>query len=199
MRIVGLTGGIACGKSSVSAMLHDLGAYIVDVDKIAYTLVQPGRPAWQSIVDHFGRQILNKDNTIDRAKLGEIVFSNREEQKVLENIIHPLAKEKTIAELKLAADLNYKAVVIDVPLLFEAGWTDMVKEIWVVYLSEGEQIKRLIRRDGITLEQAEARVNNQMRLAEKAALANIIIDNNGTLAETRQQVVAAWSKLAQLS
>lgn len=192
MYIVGLTGGIASGKSTVSAILRDHGAYIIDTDKIAHDIVAPGCSVWKEIVSTFGSEILMPDNSIDRKKLGNMVFHNKILRSRLENITHPRIKESVFQAICRAQMAGYNIIVLDVPLLIEAGWTDIVNEIWVVYVDETTQLSRLQRRNGLTIDEAIARVKSQMPLKNKLRYADVVIDNNGDVENTTVQVTAYW-------
>ena len=197
MYIIGLTGGIASGKSTVSTMLEELGAYVIDVDDIAKTVVRPNQPAWHGIVAHFGEDILLADGTINRVLLGERIFTDKGQRQCLENITHPFITAKVQENISQAKEIGVKLVVLDVPLLFEAEWQGKVNEIWVVYVRAEVQVSRLIARNHLTSEQAKARIASQMNLEEKASRADVLIDNNSALEQTREQVEMAWAKIRQ--
>ncbi|MDF2636382.1 MAG: Dephospho-CoA kinase [Pelosinus sp.] len=192
MYIIGLTGGIASGKSTVSAMLTELGAYIIDTDKIAHAVVMPGQPALLAIAAHFGNEIMLPDGNVNRKNLGDIIFQNQEERSCLEKIIHPYIEMQVDNSIEKAEQLGYQIVVIDVPLLFEAGWQHRVDEIWVVYVEPEVQISRLISRNQFTTREAMDRINSQLNLTEKAERSHVVIDNTLDLANTKQQVKSAW-------
>lgn len=199
MYIIGLTGGIASGKSTVSTMLAELGAYIIDADEIARTIVMPNQPAWHDIVAHFGSEILLPDGTINRRVLGEKIFKDKAERICLEKITHPYIEDqiqKNIAHAKL---IGTNIVVLDVPLLFETGWQRMVDEIWVVYVEREVQLTRLIARNKLTYQQAMDRIDAQMSLSEKVKKADVVIDNNLDIEHARKQVTVAWGKLSHSS
>lgn len=192
---IGLTGGIASGKSTVSAMLAELGATIIDTDEIARGIVRPQQPAWHDIVSHFGTGILLLDGSINRSVLGEKIFKDKKERQCLEKITHPYI-EKEVYALSKQAEIQGKSVIVfDVPLLFESGWQKKVDSIWVVYVEEKIQRERLMVRNQLNQEQATDRMNAQMSLAEKVKLADIIIDNNSDIEYTRRQVMMAWEEL----
>lgn len=195
MYIIGLTGGIASGKSTVSTMLAELGAYVIDADEIARTIVMPHQPAWRSIVAHFGDKVLLPDGTINRKILGDKIFINKLERLCLEEITHPYIKDQVKKSIAKAELLGNNIVVLDVPLLFEIGWNKMVDEIWVVYVEEETQVSRLVARNKLTQQQAIDRINSQMSLAEKVQQADVVIDNNFNIEYARKQVVAAWANL----
>ncbi len=195
MYVIGLTGGIASGKSTVSNILRQLGAYIIDADQLAREVVLPDEPAWEEIVEHFGREILLPDKTINRKVLGEKIFGNFAAKEQLEKIIHPRIRTKVEAAMQQAAFQGYDIVVLDVPLLLEVGWHSMADEVWVVFIDTETQLSRLMTRDGLGRLQAIKRLNSQMALTEKKKFADIIIDNSGSLDNTRQQLLAAWHEV----
>lgn len=197
MHIIGLTGGIASGKSTVSTMLTKLGAYIIDTDKIAHAVVMPGQPALLAIVDHFGNEIMLSDGNLNRKLLGDIIFQNPEERSQLEKITHPYIDMQVDHNIKKAEQLGYQIVVIDVPLLFEAGWQNRVDEIWVVYVEPEVQISRLISRNGFTTKEAMDRINAQLNITEKAERSHVVIDNTLDLENTKQQVISAWHNVCE--
>lgn len=197
MYIIGLTGGIASGKSTVSSMLAGLGAYIIDADKIARDVVMPGKPALLSIIDHFGKRVMLPDGNLDRKSLGTIIFENPGERSSLEHIIHPYIEKQVDNSVEQAGQLGYKAVIIDVPLLFEAGWECKVDEIWVVYAEPEVQFARLISRNQLSNEEAVNRINSQMDLGEKAKQAHVVINNTFDLETTKRQVVKEWRNICE--
>lgn len=200
MVILGLTGGIGSGKSTVASILKDLGAEIIDLDEVARLVVLPGEPAYEAVVDHFGREILKPDGQIDRARLGQVVFGNPGLLQQLNEITHPAIRRKVdeIMEHKRQEERRSgreRVVVMDVPLLFEVGTRAGMDEVWVVTASTETRIRRLKARGGITREEALRRIESQMPLDEKARLADVVIYNDGSLEETRNQVQRAWRKL----
>ena len=195
MFIAGLTGGIASGKSTVSAMFRRVGAVIIDADIIARQVVTPEMPAWKAIVQAFGRGVLLTDGRIDRARLGEIVFNDRRLREVLERIIHPRVRAEIQAQLHVLSARTPSAVVIqDVPLLIEAGMTEGLAEIMLVYAPRHIQLERLIRRDGISRADAQLRIDAQMPMAAKRRQATLIIDNAGERDATEKQVAALYAR-----
>jgi dephospho-CoA kinase len=195
---IGLTGGIASGKSTVSNFLAELGAKIIDTDKIARELVQPGSPALQAICKRYGDAILNRDGSLRREGLAEIIFANPGEKKWLESLLHPLIKNRAAELAQMAAAEGAPAVVFDVPLLFESEWNEPVDAIWTVYVSPVVQRERLKLRDGFTDDEVSARLDAQWPIDEKAKRSDVVINNEGTPAETCQQVTAAWRVLQGL-
>ncbi|MNH95790.1 Dephospho-CoA kinase [compost metagenome] len=192
---IGLTGGIACGKSTVSAMLVSRGAILVDADRIAREVVEPGSPALAKVVDQFGPAVLHPDGTLNRKRLGEIIFSQDEARKQLEGILHPSIRT-TMRTRMAEAEQQYpdRLVVVDVPLLYESGLEVMFDEVLVVYVPREKQLARLMERDKLTLEQAEERLKAQLPIEQKKEKADIVIDNQGTLEETESQVEQFWRR-----
>ncbi|WP_102026811.1 dephospho-CoA kinase [Salirhabdus sp. Marseille-P4669] len=192
--VIGLTGSIATGKSTVSNMLRELGIPIVDADQIAREVVKPGEVAYEKIVKTFGDAIVQSDGLIDRKKLGAIVFSNDEQRKKLNAIVHPEVRKKMIMQREYYKEQGYKAVILDIPLLFESGLTDYVEKTLVVYVEESTQLKRLMKRDNSTKEEALQRMQSQYPIKDKIKLADAVINNNGSLDETREQLLALLKK-----
>lgn len=194
MHVIGLTGGIASGKSTVARMLERLGASVIDADRIAREVVMPGEPAYQAIVATFGEGILNPDRTINRGALGKMVFADPEARKRLETITHPAIGQRAEEQLaKLRRDGAAVAFYM-APLLIEAGITSRVDEIWVVYVDQGTQTERLMRRDGISRGEALQKIASQMPMDEKRKWGKVVIDNRQTEAETEQQVKGLWER-----
>jgi dephospho-CoA kinase len=183
--VMGLTGNIACGKSTVAKMLADLGATVIDADRIVHEQMAPGHPVWQAIVETFGREILNPDQTINRPKLGAIVFNDPAALKKLEAITHPAALQGVKDKI---AELDGEVVVVEAVKIFEAGWRVARDALWVVICSEQVQLERLMRDRGMSEEEARARLRNQPSLEPKLAVADVVIDNSGTREETFAQV-----------
>jgi dephospho-CoA kinase len=194
VRVIGLTGGIASGKSLVARILEQLGAVVIDADQLAREVVIPCQPAYHAIVEAFGERILDRDLTIDRKALGKIVFADPVARIRLEAITHPairaLAEEK-IAELRRAGT---GIVFYMAPLLVEAGAASRVDEIWVVYADAETQLKRLMARDGIGRGEAGQRLAAQMPIEEKKKYGRVVIDNRGTPEELERQVREAWER-----
>jgi dephospho-CoA kinase len=197
MYIVGLTGGIASGKSTVDAMLKDLGAYIIDTDRAAHEIVMPNQPAWYEVVDHFGSGIMLSDGSINRKVLAEIIFRNPAERLQLEKITHPYIEAQVAAGVEKAERFGHKFVVIDIPLLFEVGWQQKVDEIWVIYVNAEVQLARLKNRNQLTEQQAMDRICAQMEIEEKIKQADVVIDNTFDVENTKKQVVTEWDKLCR--
>lgn len=189
MVFVGLTGGIASGKSTASKIFKRLGAYIIDADLLARDAVRPARPAWREIVKNFGKGILNKNGSINRRRLGEIVFGNEKKRRLLNSIVHPRVFERADEMKKRIIKNDPDAVIIfDAALLIETGAYKKMGKVVVVYADEGLQIKRLMRRDGLTQGEALKRVKVQMPLKDKVRFADYIIDGSRPIPEVREQV-----------
>lgn len=187
-RIIGLTGGISTGKTTVSNYLADVYKLpVLDADVYARDAVQPGSPVLSIIAARYGTNILLPDGTLDRPQLAEIIFRNPSERRWLEDIIHPEVRDRFVAAIHQLSD----PLVLVVPLLFEAQMTDLVTEIWVVSCVRQQQIDRLMQRNALSVEQAEARINAQMPIEEKCQLADIILDNSSSREMLFRQVDAA--------
>jgi len=194
-KIIGLTGGIASGKSTVSNMLKTKGFTIVDADIAARKVVEPGELAYEQIIEAFGEGILLKDLTIDRKKLGALIFADEALRMKLNSIVHPAVRAWMTREKDRAIENGKKTVFLDIPLLFESRLTYMVERTILVYVDEETQLKRLMARNGLSEKEAQMRIRAQMPLSEKKALADAVLDNNGSLEETKQQlekIVSDW-------
>lgn len=190
MKVIGLTGGIATGKSTVCAILKKAGAVIIDADRIARQVVKKGLPAYREIVKNFGESILLPDGEINRSVLGNIIFTEPKRKQLLNRIVHPHVRSEMDRRLnKLKNPTPDTIVVLDIPLLFEAGFDKDVDTVIVVYAPEQTQIKRLMKRDNISKTDAVARVQSQMPIEEKKDRATIVIDNSGTIEDTRKQTL----------
>ncbi len=193
---VGLTGGIASGKSTVAKMFEDKGAYLIDFDALAHFAEEPEHPAWKAIVESFGTDILNEDGTINRAKLGQIVFADKEKLSRLNNIVHPAVFELWRRRIEDIREMNPRAIVVsDVPLLIEIKVQHLFDVVIVVHVSAEDQIKRLSERNAYSREEAESRLDTQMPIDEKVPHADYVIDNKGPIETTRSVVNAVWEEL----
>jgi len=195
MKVVGLTGGIATGKSTVAAMLRELGAMIIDADALAREIVQPEKEAWREIVQTFGAEILREDKTIDREKLRKIIFKNKTARKKLEAITHPRIRALARERIHKLASEGAAIIVYDAPLLFENKVHLWLRPVILVACSAETQRRRLRERDRLTEEEIEQHLKAQMPLEEKRKLADFIIENNGDLEELRRQVREVWEKI----
>jgi len=190
MKIIGLTGSFGTGKTFVASIFKSLGAGVIDADKIAHDCIKKGTVAYKQVVRRFGRNILNANGSIDRTKLGKIVFNKKEDLKKLNRIVHPRVI-KIIKERVGRADAK-GAIVIDAPLLVEAGLVDMVDILVVVTCSKRKQIARCRNKFGIEKEEILKRIKNQASIEKKKKMADLIIRNSGTKSRTRQQARRAW-------
>ncbi|HEX78092.1 MAG TPA: dephospho-CoA kinase [Dehalococcoidia bacterium] len=195
MIVIGLTGGIGSGKSTVSQMLAELGAVVIDVDRLGHEALSPHTEAWQEVVTAFGSEILKPDGEIDRARLAQKVFGDAQAIERLNRIMHPrmyrLAQEK-LARLE---EEGVRVVVMDTPLLFEAHWTPLVDEVWVTYAPQEKVVERLRRRSGLSESEVRERLGHQMSPEEKARRGNRVIDTGAPLAEVKAQVEKLWREL----
>ncbi|HEY0493452.1 MAG TPA: dephospho-CoA kinase [Candidatus Dormibacteraeota bacterium] len=194
MRVVGLTGGIASGKSTVSALFKALGAEVVDADQLAREVVEPGQPALAEIIETFGREILGRDGRLDRARLANTVFKDPASRARLEAITHPRIRQRIVEEIE-ARGPRRGLLILDIPLLYERPPIDPVKEVVVVWVDPLTQLNRLVERDGLDEETARARIATQMPLDEKKGRADHVIDNSGSREQTRQQVERVYRRL----
>ena len=196
-RIIGLTGGIGTGKSTVSNYLAERHFPVFDADIYARVAVQPGSAILSQIAARYGASILLTDGSLNRQHLGEIVFNNPDERSWLEQQIHPYVRQRLENDLNSISQSDATVVMV-IPLLFEAGMTDLVNETWVVYCSPTQQLERLRERDRLNLAQAQARINSQMPLQEKCDRADVVLDNTSTLPVLLKQVdLALGSPLAR--
>ena len=196
--IVGLTGGIVGGKSTVASMFRDLGAKIIDADKLGHSVILPNKPAWKKIVKIFGKDILQNDLTVDRRKLGKIVFTNQALLKKLNEITHPEITKMIKKEINLGKNITHnqeKILIIDAALIYEAKIDRLMDKIIVVYIDEDEQIKRLVMRNNLSREEALQRIKSQMPMKEKVKMADYVIDNSSSLDKTKEQVEKIWQNL----
>ncbi|ACT00198.1 dephospho-CoA kinase [Paenibacillus sp. JDR-2] len=190
---IGLTGGIATGKSTVAAMLVERGAMLVDADQVAREVVMPGEPALEAVASAFGQAVIHTDGTLDRKALGGIVFNNRELLAQLENILHPAIRNRMQQRIRQYEELNPRQLVVaDIPLLYETGQEKLYDGVMVVYVPRTLQLKRLMERNGLAEDEAQRRIGLQMDIEQKRSHAEWVIDNSGSLDETRRQVDDFW-------
>ncbi|MED4224190.1 dephospho-CoA kinase [Neobacillus cucumis] len=193
--VIGLTGGIASGKSTVSNMLKDMSITVIDADVEARLAVMNGEPAYKEIIEEFGNDILLENGEIDRQKLGSIIFHQADKRQRLNEITHPEVRKRMLEQVETAKKNKEEVIVLDIPLLFESKLTYMVEKTILVYVNSDVQIQRLMERNHLSSADAHARINSQMPLSEKMKLADAVINNNGALADTKQQllkVLAQW-------
>jgi len=194
MRVIGLTGGIATGKSSVALFFTEQGVAVIDADQLARDAVRPDSPALEQIISIFGREVLTHDGELDRNRLRQLIFADSEKRRQLESILHPEIRKMAEERIALAAEAGHQRLIYMAPLLIEAGATDRVDTVWVVTVRPEIQLERLMLRDGINREQAQRIIDSQMPLSEKERYGSVIIDNSGTEAETRMILETVWAK-----
>jgi dephospho-CoA kinase len=193
---VGLTGGIATGKSTVVRMLVKRGARVIDHDGLVHTLQEPGQPVWKRIVETFGRDILDADERIDRKRLGPLVFENEQRRKVLEGIVHPAVLEEAQRQRDRIGKEDEQAIVLsDIPLLLEVGMQECFDLILLVYAPPEVQIRRVMKRNNLSREEALSRLKSQMPIDEKPKFADLIIRNDGTMRELEKRADEVWQEL----
>ena len=197
--VVGLTGGIASGKSTVSDILEKLGAPLIDFDLIARQVVEPGSHGLETIVNYFGKQILAENGTLDRKKLSKIVFQDFKKRKKLESFTHPPIYKEFFKQIDTIAKKDPDAVIqVSIPLLIEQNMQYAFDNLIIVYVSQKTQIERLAQRDGISIKKAATILKSQLPIDEKVGFANFIINNENTVEETRKQVNKVWRELKKI-
>jgi len=194
-RVIGLTGGIGSGKSTISQFLAESGASIVDADKIGHESYQPNTDSWRELVKTFGNQILAADNTIDRQKLGTIVFSSPVKLKRFNAIVHPRMFEMAKQQIEDYRRKGTEVVVLDAPILYETNWTSLVDEVWVVVSNEANVIKRAVARTGLPEEQIRVRIRSQISNEERIKRAQVVIHNDGSAEDLKKKVKELWEQL----
>ncbi|RXT04955.1 dephospho-CoA kinase [Ammoniphilus sp. CFH 90114] len=195
--IVGLTGGIACGKSTVARMFEQLGCVIIDADQVAREVVAPGEEGLEAVVRRFGPSVLNEDGTLDRKSLGDLVFKEEKARQDLNAILHPLIRKRMNQKKEKALKDHPPLIIMDIPLLYESKQEQTVEAVIVVYVSPDEQLRRLMERDHLTYDDAKRRINSQWSIEEKKQRADYLVDNSGSLFETREQVESLFFKLVK--
>ena len=188
MRVIGLTGGIACGKSAISAALREMGARIIDGDALSRELTAPGGPALPAIRERFGDEVFHPDNSLNRRALGAVVFGSDEARARLDAIMQPMLRQMILSGMEAARLSGAPLCVLDMPLLYEAGIDSLCDRVWCAWLPRDKQLERLMARDGFTLEEAEARLRSQLPANEKAARADVVIDTGGSIQYTRSKL-----------
>jgi dephospho-CoA kinase len=197
MRVIGLTGGIGSGKSTISKRLEDLGAVILDVDKVAHGTYRRGKPAFDALVERFGQDIVGGDGEIDRRKLGAAVFGNPDQMRKLTEVVWPATYRATRDAVAEEREKGTQVVVIEAAVLIEANWMDTSDEIWVVTTEPHNAIERVMARNNLTREQAQERLASQLSNEERLAYADVHIANDGTLEDLFARVDEAWADLQQ--
>ncbi len=197
MKVIGLTGGIGSGKSTVSRLLAELGAVIIDADKVGHKAFKPDTEGWREVAAAFGRQILSADGKIDRKKLGEIVFGNPDSLERLNRIMHPRIHNMVKAQLEKYQRQGVEIIVLEAPLLIESGWASTVDEVWVTVASEAAVLRRLQERMGLSKLQSLARIRSQLSPEERARHADVTIDTDCDLDELKARVEELWQRLQE--
>jgi dephospho-CoA kinase len=194
VKLIGLTGGIGSGKSTVATMLRELGAVVVDADEASHAVYEPGTPGFEAVVSEFGDYYVS-DGRIDRQRLGELIFKDAASRRRLNAIVHPLVRDWMAARTTEAVEQGANVVIQDVPLLFENGLEPLFSSVVLVYVPEEMQVERLVHGRGFTPERAHAVIATQVPIEEKRRRAHIVIDNSGTPEQTRVQVEQLWARL----
>jgi len=196
---LGVTGGIATGKTVVASMFQELGAGLIDLDLIARRVVEPGTPGLSEIIDYFGKEVLQEDGTLDRKRLSKIVFQDAAKRKRLEEATHPLIFEELLREVNNITEKDQEAIIqVVVPLLIEKNVQSLFDRIVVVYATQGLQIARLTKRDGISKQEAASMLKAQLPIDDKLEHADFVVNNAGSLEETRRQVEEIWQALRKI-
>lgn len=196
MRTIGLTGGIGSGKSAVSDILRDLGAFVMDADVVAHEVYRPGSDGWREVVEAFGSEIAAPSGEIDRGKLAAIVFGDATQLERLNRIVHPRTRDLVAARLGQAEKSGETAAVVEAAILFEAGWEDMFDEVWVVTAPSEIAVRRVAESRGTDAESVRSRMRAQMSNEDRLSRADAAIDNSGTLDDLRARVTEAWDRFA---
>ena len=198
MKTIGLTGGIGSGKSTVSKVLATLGAHIIDADIVGHEIYLPGKAAWKQVTEAFGQEILAADHTIDRKKLGAIVFSSPDVLARLNAIVHPIMFEEIRQRIQAKRAEGFAApIVVEAAILIEANWLPLADTVWVVEADKEAAIRRVSEQRGMSAADAEARIANQLSNAERRQHAQVVIHNNGSLQALEQQIQQAWDQLGE--
>jgi dephospho-CoA kinase len=194
-KVIGLTGGIGSGKSTVSQYLKELGAVIIDADKVGHEAFQPGTEAWREVVATFGRDIVTPNGEIDRKKLGAIVFDNPQALTQLNRIMHPKMRDMMKAQIDEYRRQGVAVVVLEAAILIEANWTPLVDEVWVTTAHESAVLERLKKQRGLAEEQTLSRIRSQLSNEERLKHADVVITNEGNIGEVRARVKELWVKI----
>ncbi|MFC1966660.1 dephospho-CoA kinase [Chloroflexota bacterium] len=194
-KVIGLTGGIGSGKSAVSKYLAELGAIILDADKVGHEAFKPGTEAWREVAATFGKQVLTPGGEIDRKKLGEIVFSQPESLSRLNQIMHPRMYDMMKAQIEEYRRQGIDVVVLEAAILLEANWTSLVDEVWVTVTPEAMVLDRVKKQRGLAEEETLARIRSQLSSEERVKHADVVISNDGDLDEVMAKVRELWEKL----
>ena len=197
MKTIGLTGGIGSGKSTVSQLLGELGAFVIDADKVGHEIYLPGKEAWKQVTAAFGQDILAPDQTIDRKKLGAIIFGSDDARKKLNSIVHPLMFKDIDYRIKeKRADGFTKPIVVEAAILIEANWLPLADEVWLIVTNKNAVIERVASQRGLSAKDTEARIASQLSDTERRKYATFVIENDGSLEDLKKKVQAAWSRIS---
>jgi len=197
MKTIGLTGGIGSGKSTVSQLLGELGAFIIDADKVGHEIYLPGKEAWKQVTVAFGQDILATDQTVDRKKLGAIVFGSDDARKKLNSIVHPLMFKDIDRRIKeKRAEGFARPIVVEAAILIEANWLPLADEVWLVVTNKNAVIERVASQRGLSAQDTEARIASQLADSERRKYASLVIENDGSLEDLKKKVQTAWSRIA---
>jgi dephospho-CoA kinase len=196
-RIIGLTGGIASGKSAVSQMLSERGALVIDADKVGHEAYAPGNPPYEGVIEAFGRDVVAADGSIDRRALGAKVFGDDGQRQKLQDIVWPWMRATMNQRLAALREQGESVVVLEAAVLIEADWIPLVDEVWLVVAGRAVARERLMARNGFSAEDADRRIDAQLTNEERARYAQVIIDNSGTLEDLERRVEEAWARLAE--
>jgi dephospho-CoA kinase len=197
--VIGVTGGIGTGKSTVTRILAALGAFVIDADYVGHDIYAPGTDGWESVVAEFGREIIARDGKIDRGKLGAIVFADPQRLARLNELVHPLIGreiERRIKEHRAAG--GHQPIVVEAAVMIEAGWDSLVDEVWVIVASREAVLSRVSRQRGCGVEEAEARIKAQLSDSERCRHADVVIDNSGTSADLTRDLEKIWKERVPL-
>ena len=195
MKVIGLTGGIGSGKSTVTQFLAELGAVIVDLDKVGHEALRKGSQAWEQVVSEFGKDILTAGGDINRSKLGKIVFNNHEALARLNQIVHPAIDNIVKTKIEKYRRQGVRVVVLEAAAMLEAGKTEQVDELWVTVAPEATVLKRVIERGGLSKKETRARIKAQLSNEKRLRQADVVIDTDGTLDELKHRLATEWQKL----
>ena len=195
MFVIGLTGGIGTGKTSVSNILSSLGASMINADKIGHKIYEPNSEGWMEVVNTFGKEILNENLEINRKKLGSIVFKDKKNLDQLNSITHPRIYSEIESELQTLSNNNVNVSVVEAALLIEAKWTSLADQVWITVSKENTIYKRLEKRDGLNIEAVKARISSQMSTKEKLKFADVIIKNDSSIKDLEKEVQYYWKKI----
>jgi dephospho-CoA kinase len=195
--VIGLTGGIASGKSTIAQQLSELGAAVLDADALGHEVYQPERPAWHALREAFGPKIIGPEGEIDRKRLGSLVFADPQAMRRLTDVVWPIMKAEMAERLRQLRGERTGIVVLEAAVLLEAGWDDLVDEVWVAVVAPAVAVERLVQRTGVTATEAWARLAAQMSNSERVERADVVIENNGGLMELRKRVDECWEQVLQ--